>query len=47
MLYACYDLVEKDEDFRVVLMKIKDRYDTIIDVYKRQACDGLKKKHKK
>ncbi len=31
MLYACYDLVEKDEDFRVMLMKIKDRYDTIIN----------------
>lgn len=31
MLYACYDLAEKDEDFRVALMKIKDRYDTIIN----------------
>ena len=31
MLYACYDLVEADEDFRVPLMKIKDRYDTIIN----------------
>ena len=31
MLYACYDLVEADEDFRVSLMKIKDRYDTIIN----------------
>ena len=34
MLYACYDLVEKDEDFRVMLMKIKDRYDTIINGWK-------------
>ncbi|MFR4351075.1 MAG: aspartate kinase [Roseburia sp.] len=31
MLYACYELVEADEDFRVPLMKIKDRYDTIIN----------------
>jgi aspartate kinase len=31
MLYGCYDLAEKDEDFRVALMKIKDRYDTIIN----------------
>ena len=31
MLYACYDLVEADEDFRVPLMKIKDRYDAIIN----------------
>lgn len=31
MLYACYDLAEKEEDFRVALMKIKDRYDTIIN----------------
>ena len=31
MLYACYDLAEKDEDFRVLLMKIKDRYDSIIN----------------
>ena len=31
MLYACYDLVEAGEDFRVPLMKIKDRYDTIIN----------------
>lgn len=31
MLYACYALVESDEDFRIPLMKIKDRYDTIIN----------------
>lgn len=31
MLYACYELVEAEEDFRVPLMKIKDRYDTIIN----------------
>jgi aspartate kinase len=31
MLYACYDLAEKEEDFRVALMKIKERYDTIIN----------------
>lgn len=31
MLYACYALVEAEEDFRVPLMKIKDRYDTIIN----------------
>ena len=31
MLYACYELAEKEEDFRVALMKIKDRYDTIIN----------------
>ncbi len=31
MLYACYELVEADEDFRIPLMKIKDRYDTIIN----------------
>lgn len=31
MLYACYELEEADEDFRVPLMKIKDRYDTIIN----------------
>ena len=30
MLYACYAL-EAEEDFRVPLMKIKDRYDTIIN----------------
>lgn len=30
MLYACYELVEADEEFRIPLMKIKDRYDTII-----------------
>lgn len=31
MLYACYSLAENDEDFRVSLMKIKDRYDSIIN----------------
>ena len=31
MLYKCYELVEAEEDFRVPLMKIKDRYDTIIN----------------
>lgn len=31
MLYACYALAEAEEDFRVTLMKIKDRYDTIIN----------------
>ena len=31
MLYACYDLAEKEEEFRVQLMKIKDRYDSIIN----------------
>ena len=31
MLYTCYQLVEAEEDFRIPLMKIKDRYDTIIN----------------
>lgn len=31
MLYACYDMAEKEEDFRVQLMKIKERYDSIIN----------------
>lgn len=31
MLYACYTLAENDEEFRVPLMKIKDRYDSIIN----------------
>lgn len=31
MLYACYALAEAGEDFRVALMKIKDRYDSIIN----------------
>ncbi len=31
MLYACYDLAANGEDFRVPLMKIKDRYDSIIN----------------
>ena len=31
MLYACYALAEAGEDFRVDLMKIKDRYDSIIN----------------
>lgn len=31
MLYACYALAEEGEDFRVQMMKIKDRYDSIIN----------------
>ena len=31
MLYACYALAEQDEDFKVQLNKIKDRYDSIIN----------------
>ena len=31
MLYECYALAEADKDFRVQLMKIKDRYDSIIN----------------
>jgi aspartate kinase len=31
MLYACYALAEADEDFRVPLNKIRDRYDSIIN----------------
>ncbi len=31
MLYECYELAARDEDFRVQLMKIKDRYDSIIN----------------
>ncbi len=31
MLYACYALAEEGKDFRVALMKIKDRYDSIIN----------------
>lgn len=31
MLYDCYELVEAGEEFRIPLMKIKDRYDTIIN----------------
>ncbi|SER74861.1 aspartate kinase [Lachnobacterium bovis] len=31
MLYKCYGYAEADEDFRVLLMKIKDRYDSIIN----------------
>ncbi|MCM1283202.1 MAG: aspartate kinase [Muribaculaceae bacterium] len=31
MLYSCYALAEQDEEFRVPLMKIKDRYDSIIN----------------
>ena len=30
MLYACYDLAENDQDFKVMLRKIKDRYDSIM-----------------
>ncbi len=31
MLYACYALADEGQDFRVQLMKIKDRYDSIIN----------------
>jgi aspartate kinase len=31
MLYGCYALAEAGEDFRVPLMKIRDRYDSIIN----------------
>ena len=31
MLYACYALAEADQEFRVQLMKIKERYDSIIN----------------
>ena len=31
MLYTCYALAEQEEDFRVQLMKIKERYDSIIN----------------
>jgi aspartate kinase len=31
MLYSCYQLVEDGEEFRIPLMKIKERYDTIIN----------------
>ncbi len=31
MLYACYEMVEREEDFRVQLMKIKERYDSIMN----------------
>lgn len=31
MLYKCYAMAEAGEDFRVQLMKIKDRYDSIIN----------------
>ena len=31
MLYDCYALADADEDFRIPLMKIKDRYDSIIN----------------
>ena len=31
MLYACYALAEAEEDFKVQLNKIKDRYDSIIN----------------
>lgn len=31
MLYACYELAEKEQDFKLVLRKIKDRYDSIIN----------------
>ena len=31
MLYECYGIADADEDFRIPLMKIKDRYDSIIN----------------
>ena len=31
MLYSCYELAEEGKDFRVPMMKIKDRYDSIIN----------------
>ena len=31
MLYACYAVAEADKDFRISLMKIKERYDSIIN----------------
>ena len=31
MLYACYAMADEGQDFRVQLMKIKDRYDSIIN----------------
>ena len=31
MLYACYALADEGQDFRVQLMKIKDRYESIIN----------------
>ena len=31
MLYACYAMAEAEENFRVALMKIRDRYDSIIN----------------
>lgn len=31
MLYACYSLAESEEEFRIPLMKIKERYDSIIN----------------
>ncbi len=31
MLYNCYALAESGEDFRIPMMKIKDRYDSIIN----------------
>ncbi len=31
LLYQCYEIAEKDEDFSSVLQKIKDRYQEIID----------------
>ena len=31
MLYACYDLAEKGENFKSQLQAIKDRYQEIID----------------
>ena len=31
MLYACYELAENEQDFRIQMMKIKDRYDSIIN----------------
>lgn len=31
MLYACYELAENEQDFRIQMMKIKERYDSIIN----------------
>ncbi len=31
MLYECYELAEADQDFRIPLSRIKDRYDSIIN----------------
>ena len=33
MLYACYDLAENDQDFKVMLRKIKDMFDRLVKSY--------------